>query len=107
MSPQFRREEIKCSIYDAYLDKVPGGCVYKLDELRWAFGFNRVDGKVLALIQLTSGKTEEQISTVSLSQLHENIKEWCRENEILFYYDHEEDKYTFKQIATGKYLNEK
>lgn len=94
MIPTYGKQEIRGMITNAYVARKT--IKFTLDDLRYAFGFKRMNGEEILLRQLFSNKTEEQLQYIPKHQLIENIETWCKEQNIQYYYDYQTDSYFFK-----------
>jgi len=69
---------------------------FKMEDLRFPFGFKRMDGLELSLRSLIFNGNEEQLQTASEQEIHNNIENWCKENNRKCYYNIEANSYIFK-----------
>ncbi len=74
-----------------------GEIIIEWEDLEHPFGFKRMDGEELMLRKLISSKNEEQLQTAPPYQIHESIEAWCKENFILYHFDHQLRQYHFKK----------
>lgn len=67
-----------------------------LGDLKWTFGFKRVDGLEFQMRRILSPSiTEEQMSFCPLGELHQNIENWCKENKVNYRFDINRSYYEF------------
>lgn len=70
---------------------------YTMDQLKFTFGFKRLDGMTASYKMVTTGKTEEQVSMLPLNEIRTNIENWAREKGYRFEYSIVTDSYTFSR----------
>jgi len=69
-------------------------------NLKQAFGFKRIPGLAMSLNKLMkSSNTEAELSIEPDYVIHDNIKEWCKENHIDFYFLDNAKQYRFRFSA--------
>lgn len=68
-----------------------------LRDLKWTFGFKRVDGLEFQLRKIIAPNiTEDQMSFCPPGELHQNIENWCEENKVSYRFDINEWYYEFR-----------
>ncbi len=85
---------IRRMITHSYLQNRP--IAFRFKDLMYPFGFKRMDGIGVLLTTTLTNKTEEQVQTAPIHEIHDNIAAWCKEENIGYYYDMQTDQYIFQ-----------
>jgi hypothetical protein len=66
-----------------------------LEQLKFAFGFKRMDGLEITLRKLFTNRTELDIQTAPPLEIIKNVQEWAAEQGFICVYLDEEDAFLF------------
>lgn len=67
---------------------------YTIDQLKFPFGFKRMDGLSISLTKLMKPNvTEESLQTVPPMELMKIFETWCMDKGIRFHFDHGKNHY--------------